>query len=291
MCFPQPKVDNSYQNWAIEQANKARAEEEARQARITKGLNEIKVIFEGGKTGTTFNPLAITDLSTPGIAAVRKITGYQGDNAKNPIYTEISPAVAGVPKFKVGDLTFGDKAKAEAYAKAHGTTTGGTEVAGMEPLLAQREGALRDYYLPQLDDKRDDATNELTYALSRAGLLTSTVAGERQADLGEEFALQKAATLGDIASRVSGARTALTQNRNSIEAALRSSGDVTAATSQALSSIGNFVPEAETMNPLGDLFYGVSAGIGAGAKGQDVGAIRRSMTPNPLNSGSGRDVR
>lgn len=166
----------------------------------------------------------------------------------------------------------------------------GQTFTGVEPLLDQRETAMRDFFLPQLDDKRARAMEQLTFALSRAGLLTSSVAGQKQADLGDQYSLEKAGVLSRVAADRAGTRTALNQQRSSIEAGLRSSGDVSSATNQALSTTSGFAVDQPELNPLGDVFYGIASGIGAAKQGAQVAAVRRSMTPNPLRAGAGRNV-
>jgi hypothetical protein len=202
-----PDVDTSYQDFSRQEAERTRAEEAARQARIREGMAGIERVFSG-----------------------------------------------------------------------------------TQPILDQRRKAMEDFYLPQLDKKRDDGMRELTFALSRAGLLNSDTAGRRQATLGEDYSLEKAGILSDIDADVAGAKTGLNQQRASIEASLRSSGDATAATNQALSTTTTFRDDAPELNPLGDLFYGIAAGIGAQKQGEAVGKVRRTATPSPLNAGSGRNV-
>lgn len=233
MCGKKPKVDTSYQDFAREQAERARAEEDARQARIADGLAQVKLIFEGSGGPSTLGP--------------------RGKGGKQRPIVE--------------------------------------RKGGMEPLLAAREEALRGFYLPQLDQKRDKAAEDLTFALSRAGLLNSSSAGEKQANLGEVYSLEKAGVLGDIQSDIAGTRTAMNQNRASIEAGLRASGDATAASNQALAAADTFRADSPKLSPLGDIFYGTAAGIGAARQGYDTGAVRRMMAPSPLRAGSGRNVR
>lgn len=203
------------------------------------------------------------------------------------------PGTAGTPDktvWRVGGRTFDNEQDAIAFSLDNGTWSGGTQFAGIEPLLDQRETAMRDFFLPQLDDKREEAMKQLTFALSRAGLLTSSVAGEKQADLGDQYSLEKAGVLSKIAADRAGTKTALNQQRSSIEAALRSSGDVTAAANQALATTSGFEADQPELNPLGDVFYGIASGIGAAKQGAQVAAVRRSMTPNPLRAGAGRNV-
>lgn len=220
MCFGGgPDVDTSYQDFQIAEAQRARAEEEARAARIQKGLEDIRVVFEGG------------------------------------------------------------------------TNSAGTAFEGTQPLLTQREDALKGFYLPQLDKKTGDARDELAFALARAGQLTSTTAAKKQGELAESSALERGSILSKIASDVAGQRTRYNQHRSSLEAGLRASGDATAATNQALQAAVTFRQEQPELEPLGNLFAGLAEGIGAAQTGYQVGQVRRAATPSPLTGGSGRLVR
>jgi len=157
---------------------------------------------------------------------------------------------------------------------------------GMQPFLDQREAAQRDFYLPQLDNQFGKATDSLTFALSRAGLLDSTAAGEKQADLGQQFGLEKGSILARIASDIAGQKTNLNQQRSSIEAGLRASGDASQAADRALSTAVTFRQDQPTLDPLGNLFYGVAEGIGAARTGQENSRIRQLSRPPPLGSGN-----
>lgn len=223
MCFGKPDIDTSYQDHAIEEAERARAEEEARQARVARGMGHIRSVFEGG-----------------------------------------------------------------SHTDGDGNTS---TYEGFEPMLAQREEAQRNYYLPQLDRERERAQDNLTYSLARAGLLTSTTAGERQGELSEQYGLRRGQVLADIASDLAGTRQNINQQRAGIESALRASGDASAAANQALSTAVTFRNDMPTLSPIGNVFYGVSEGIGAANRAAEVDRIRRMSTPRPLNSNSGRVVR
>lgn len=171
-----------------------------------------------------------------------------------------------------------------------GGTVDGATYAGMTPVLEQREQAMRDFYLPQLETQAADARDELTFGLKRAGLLNSTAAGEKQGDLGRDLALERGSILAKIASDLSGTQSRINQNRASIEAGLRSSGDQTAATDAALRSAVTFRAEEPELSRLPALFYGIGTGIGAARQGYETGKIRAAATPAPLNRSSGRNV-
>lgn len=217
MCFGKPKIDTSYQDFQMEEAERARAEEAARQRRINQGLEHIRAVFEGGS---------------------------------------------------YGDNTY----------------------AGMQPILDQRRQAQEEFYFPQLDQSRDRAQDDLTFALARAGLLNSTTAGERQARLAQDYALQRGSILSNIAADIAGTRSNINQQRSAIESGLRASGDASQAADQALASAVTFREDMPSLNPLGHLFYGVSEGIGAARAGQEVERIKRLARTSPLNTSSGRLV-
>ncbi len=161
---------------------------------------------------------------------------------------------------------------------------------GMQPYLDQREQAQMDFYMPQLDQQFQDTTRDLTFALNDAGLLTSSVAGDRQADLTEGYALEEGKILADIASDIAGQTTMMNQQRSSIENSLRASGDQTAAIDQSLASMDSFAQDAPTLDPLAPLFTSILQGIGAGYQGYQTGSTVRSTRPQPLTTSYGRNV-
>ena len=209
-----PKVDNSALNFQQEQAARARAEEEARQARIAEGMQQIGVIFDGD----------------------------------------------------------------------------GEQNMGLQPVLDQRREALEGFYIPQLEDQYGNAQDDLTFALARSGQLTSSTAAKRGSDLAQLFALNRADVDSQIQGDVAATRSRMNQQRQSLEAALRASGDQTASTNNALATATTFRQEVPTLNPIGNIFSGAAAGIGALQQGYENGRIKRLATPNPLGGGTGRVV-
>ncbi len=171
-----------------------------------------------------------------------------------------------------------------------GTTATEQVYGGMDDYLNQREEAQLDFYMPQLQDQFSNTTRDLTFALNDAGLLTSTTAGERQADLTESYALEEGRILADIASDIAGQQTMMNQQRSSIENALRASGDQSAAIDQSLAAMDAFAADQPTLDPLAPLFSSVLQGIGAGYQGYQTGSTVRSTRPAPLNTSYGRNV-
>ena len=208
-----PEVDNSALVFQQEEAARARAEEEARQARIAEGMTQIASIFEGdGQTS------------------------------------------------------------------------------GMQPVLDQRRAAMEGFYVPQLENQYSDAKDDLTFALARSGQLNSSTAGKKAGDLSQAFALNRADLDSQIQGDIAATRTRMNNQRNSLESALRASGDATASTNAALAAATTFRQEVPTLSPIGNVFAGMAQGIGAVQQGYENGRIKRLSTPNPLGGGTGRVV-
>lgn len=282
MCG-KPKVDTSYQDFSRQEAERARAEEDARQARIAEGMKQISTIFEGGEYAPLLNDPQPTQVTQPPPAPSQPAPAENPDrpreSGKNATWTPPTPQPVTGPQ--VGDWIVPaspERGDPQTYA-------------GMQPVLDQRRSAMEGFYVPQLDKQFADARDQLTYALSRSGQLTSSTAGDKQGDLAEMFALNRAKIDADIAADIAATQTRMNQQRQSLEAGLRASGDQTAASNAALQSAVTFREDAPTLNPLGNIFYGLAQGIGAVQQGYETGRIKKLATPNPLSSGTGRVVR
>jgi len=179
---------------------------------------------------------------------------------------------------------------ATGMANIKGVFEGDANNPGVQPLLDQRRTAQENYYNPQLDQQFTQAKKDTTYALARAGLLNSTAAGEKQANLGDMFALKGGEIASNINSDIANTSTNMQQTRASLEAALRSSADSTAATDAALASAATFRQNSPTLSPLGSIFAGLSQGIGSAQNGYQVGLVQRAATPAPLNRSYARSV-
>lgn len=186
------------------------------------------------------------------------------------------------------------RARQEETARQGRVAQGMEQIGGvfapLEDTLAGRRETLEGFYLPQLDERFSDAQENLSFGLARAGQLTSSTAGKRQGKLGELFGLERAKVDADISADVAATRGRMNSQRSALEAALRSSGDATAATNGALASAMTFREDQPTLNPIGNVFYGIAEGIGGLRDGYEAGRIRRLATPNPMGRGTGRVV-
>lgn len=235
-------------------------------------------------------PEDVSTLTAPGYVSGNDPTGQVGalmPNGNDPTgqgggVPAATPAAAWLP-FSVGDKMFGSRGHAQAYADKQNRENSSWRVSrsenygGVNPLLADRRQTLQDFYLPALDEQRIDADETLGLSLARAGLARSTVATRRKSDLNNDFTTQRAGIMSNIEGDVAQTRSALADQRSQIEAMLRSTGDVNAATSGALSRISNMAQSTPTMSPLGDVFAGVGAGIGGYQAGVQQGQIQREV--------------
>lgn len=145
---------------------------------------------------------------------------------------------------------------------------------GANPLWEQHEQAYLDYANPQLQDQYGDAREGLGYTLARQGQLSSSLAGERFADLSRDNQIQQ----GEIADRARGygnrARQNISDQRQSLMALLQSSADPSATSSQARSAVSS-LQERPSFTALGPLFQNVTAGLGAARQGMQNGRLQQ----------------
>jgi hypothetical protein len=280
MCG-KPKVDTSYQDFSRGEAERARGEEDQRQARIAEGMKQIQAVFEGGSYAAPQEMPSMVEAQ--GIANPDYVPATQAGNGDQRVQTAAvgAPMISSVPGRAIGEL----------YTPEVGARGAPKTFEGMQSVLDQRRSAMEGFYIPQLDKQFEGAQDDLTFALSRSGQLTSSVAGDKQGDLSDAFALNRTKIDADIAGDVASTKSRMNQQRQSLEAGLRASGDATASSNAALQSAVTFRDDAPTLNPIGNIFFGLSQGIGAAKQGFESGRIRKLATPNPLGSGTGRVVR
>lgn len=261
MCGGSPSVDNSGSEFARQEAVRARQEQEALDRRITNGMAKIGAIFDGGSTGPMLTNSTVYDPNrqyetADGKAWKPKATQYDAN----------------------GEIIKGTGATAQLrdmLGKLYLTGSGKT-YAGMQPILDARRKAQEDFYLPQLDKEYSNGQDDLTFALSRAGLLSSTAATKKIADLDEGFNLEKAGQMAKIDADIASTKSGMNQQRSTLEAQLRASGDASAATNAALASRGAFAQDEPELNPLGHIFASFAQNIGQINNGYGVGQIRQA---------------
>lgn len=125
-----------------------------------------------------------------------------------------------------------------------------------------------DYYQPQLDDKFSDASDDLTYALARAGTLNSSMAADGRADLNTAYDDARAGVLSEAVGARSDMQNRINNERSSLVSVLNATGNSERAANQALSRSRNLFEAQPEYSPLGDVFAGATRGYGAAAYGQ-----------------------
>lgn len=327
MCDgPDPSdSSDSILDYQKKEAARARQEERERQKSINQGNRRIDAIFDGGRYVSEVNevsrtPLEITKVpgtnTAPGGATGRgddRLTvqemmgmGYSRQDALQewnyPGSTGIAQDLAegaaqGSPTtFKVGDKTFASRSAAKRYANKNADVEYEKvwdRSAGMDPLLDQREKAIRSFYSPQIRESAQSAREQLMYSLARAGLSSSSVRRERMADLDADVALQKGQLDNRVAADRAEAKSGLEAERASLKANLLSTADASEAVNAALTRMSNFAESVPTLDPLGDVFAGTAEGIGQTyngyRSGQLVGQVDDARSTYNIGS-SGRSV-
>lgn len=320
-----PEIDTTLQDFTIKQAKRAREEAVARDKRVEYGMEHIKSIFEGGKTpiiadvrgktyqkdkkyvlpnGKTWEPKKQT-FSTVKTPIYKTVPGtgstgggyYDNDGDwRENTGVHARPAQRILTGYKKTKQPV-NKSKQEQFEEVMGkllVQTGVSKNEGIEPLLYDRKTAMRQFHMPQLKESYANAGDELTFALSRAGLGTSTAAIKKRADLDAGFDKEKAGVLSQIDADMASTRARYGDMRRSLEAGLRASGDAGTSIESALAARGDFALEQPTLNPITSQLNSFAQNIGAARQGYEIGAIDRIAgggTSGTVNRDAGKVIR
>lgn len=323
MCFGggSPKVDTSGQDQQRADAVLARLEEDARQQRVDYGLDVIDAIFNGGEYTTGFDQKIPTTraengaffLETPGAVARPNETGWAwvgpGERPKTHLRNNGKPIGPGWEFFSKEDLRdphrqqFKSREDLNRYIYNNAdsplfaptiTPDGDMRTSsGFAPLYDDRRQTQLDFYMPQLDDQFGDARDELAFALARAGLSSSTTAGERQADLSRDFQTQDARLRSQVDADVSDFRGRVQDAKSAVTNQLFATGDASLAANEALARQQRLAADAPELSVLPALFGGITSGIGQFVQGRRDAELNRlvsELTPQLSLSDSGRQV-
>ncbi|MGO4314444.1 hypothetical protein [Agrobacterium sp. MCAB5] len=128
----------------------------------------------------------------------------------------------------------------------------------------QRRQSYLDYASPQLEDQYGKAQKELTFALSRGGLLNSSVRAEKAGELQQLYDTNKQKLADDALSQATQARTAVEDARGNLVSTLNATGDAEGAASSAITR-ASALSQPAAYSPLSQLFAEFSAGLGTQA--------------------------
>lgn len=144
---------------------------------------------------------------------------------------------------------------------------------------------------PQLEDQYGKAREALIYALSRNGLLNSSVAATKFGDLKKSYDVNAQALEGRANDEANKARQTVEQNRSDLVAQLQATADPTAAANAAIAR-QTFLSSTPGYEPLGALFANVTAGLADATNTEKNGfsGINLFNTGTSSKSGSSRVV-
>lgn len=148
----------------------------------------------------------------------------------------------------------------------------------------ERGQAYLDYYQPQLANQFQDAMDQLTFSLARAGTTNSSVAGSAMADLRSQYDRELANLATGRDNDAANLRTRVQNERTTLLNQLNQSGNAEAASNSALTRSQQLYDESPNFVSLGDVFGAVGTGIGSYAAGVNDGSrlnAFRSITSNP----------
>lgn len=302
-----------------DEAAQARADEEARQARIRAGTTRINSIFDGGTTGSgaltagsAYDPTktyynADGSVWTPTAAPASTLptipTGYTGGRSGGD---HGSAAVAGPSTGagysggggggREGDHSGGStvrspvaqsKTAAQQFADMlgngglySGTTTG---TGFNDAYYNQQRDNYTNYAMPQLDQQHDDAGKQLTFALDRGGLLDSSVRGEKLSDLQRLYDTQKQGVADKALSYETGARNSVEDARSNLITTLNATGDAEGAASSALAR-SQALSAPPAYDPLGQLFTDFTSTLGMQTAQQRAAAASGGSYVSPYST-------
>jgi hypothetical protein len=293
-------------NGASREAAQARADEEARQARIRAGTASINKTFDGGvrgtgsvATGTAFDPTKTyyrADGSvwtppkgmTPSTGAPAKpaggnlggvLTGMAGGGSTKPASSG-GGSFMGLPM----STLFGGQKPGETWDSALGSGLyTGTETTGgfNDQFFDGVRKSFVDFARPQLDDQFRKASEQGTFALARSGTLDSSMRGEQNAEMQKQYDIN----LQDVTDKARGYET---EARNNVERArsdlismLQVTGDATGAANSAASRAATLAtPPA--YSPLGQLFQDSTSILGQQMAQERAFAL--GLAPRPRSS-------
>ena len=275
---------------ASEEAQQARADEQARQARIRAGTTRIGQIFEGGAitptgrlaTGTRYDPkshyyTAEGKVWTPtaGATAAPPVvvpTGprpYQGGRDDRPgtavggTATAASPTTV-APTALTPEQQFIEAMKGGLYSGV--TKSQGT----FNPAFYDRERkAYIDYATPQLLDQYGDARKQLIFAMARSGNLNSSANAGKGGELTRLYDTNKRNIVDQANSYVNQTKANVEDARQGLIQTLNATGDAEGAASGAIRRAQS-LSAPPSYSPLTQLFADFSASLGAQAANEQA---------------------
>jgi hypothetical protein len=153
-----------------------------------------------------------------------------------------------------------------------------------EPFFEGRKQAYINYASPQVDDQHAAAQKELTFALTRAGLLDSSVRAEKLGDLQKRYDLTKQEVADRALEYGTDSRNAVEDARGNLVATLNATSDNQAAAQDAITR-ANALSKPPAFSPLTNLFADFTAGLGTQAALEKANYYSGGQTPVRYKTG------
>lgn len=244
-------------------AAEARADEEARQARIRAGTGAINTTFDtqfyGAPTAAPAAPVAPAASTNSGSwqFTTKDRRNSAGDIIKDRVRVWVP-----------------DKAPAAAPAAA---PTAAPAPAGPN-FFDGLEKSYVDFARPQLDEQKSKAREQLVYALARDGTLDSSIRTERDADLTKDYNRGLTTITDKGREYATNARTSVEDARAQLISNLTATGDNVGAASAALAR-AKAIGTPPAYEPIGQLFSDWTAGFSQRAAQERAAQLAAGQTP------------
>jgi hypothetical protein len=277
------------------QAEEARQKELQRQARLTSGQQAIDYLFNGMPTGAQQLDLSSLAGMNPDGFSFGGSSGRDGDNfgrmsLDGGYYVSRTPDNGLGKGFGVYDgqgnlVTQAQTLKDLSSQKVYwgGDPNNRTGGFGDEFYNKFRQAQL-GYYMPEVQRQYNNARMALTTGLARSGNLRSTTAGNNLADLIYQNDTNRAQLTAKADSATGDLRQQVATNRQAAINQLYATEDPSLAANTATSMVRNVELTQPDLNPLGQLFSPIIAGIGSGLQSYGANRAYNTTTSSPSAS-------
>lgn len=135
-----------------------------------------------------------------------------------------------------------------------------------DPFYAGISKAYTNYAEPQVDQQYKNAHDNLTFGLARGGLLKSSVANQKFADLDQDYNNQRLGVADQAKTQANQQRAQVENSRSNLVNQLQATADPSAAASAAVGQ-AKILNTANAFSPIGTLFQNATAGLANAAGG------------------------
>lgn len=294
-------------------AAQARADEQARQAKIREGTAAVNKIFDGGKTatgkigggaaydpnatyynedGSVWTPTAFSDAVRRGLYTGKGWSGTVNQGTNNP-YAGTGKLGAdavyqpGAKYYNADGSAWTDTTGAQFNAaRAKGLFSGMADAPGQfnDEFFNKRQQAYLDYATPQLDDQYADAQKALAFSLARSGNSDSSVRAEKLGELQKLYDTNKQQVADQARAYSNQSRTAVEDARTNLIQTLNATGDAQGAANSALAR-ASALASPDAYSPLGQLFSTFTSALGQQAALERASAYSGGAVKPRYNTG------